>query len=346
MNFNKKFTYYDVLYGYILLMLSSMMWVLFAGNQDNADYSNYEYIYNSVDYTGAYSAVESGFELLMKLSVYFGFSYQFFLMIYSSIGLILIINSLKAYTNNVNVVLGLYFIFPFMLDIVQIRNFMSMAILIYSFKYLLEVSKGATLKYIFAILIASQFHVSSIYYLLFILIKYISVKKTIYISIGVTIAGFILQSTILNFVLQILKMERYSLYFANTTPLYGIALFLLYYLAVLLLLKISINKNSNSQQLFFSNIVLKANILLFPTLILIVQDIDFFRLLRNMMVINYVVFCFNFSFQRISLEKEKTMFGTIILLFVSISAYIFIYAQTFESVVVKIFTENYFLNLL
>ena len=118
-------------------MLLFFMWVLFWGNFDNADYLNYKNLYDYVSYSGTgYSTSQIGLVLIMKLASRIGFEYHHFLMLLSLVGIYLISHTVNRYTDKPQFVFLLYCVYPFLLDIVQVKHFLAMSIIVYSFKYL------------------------------------------------------------------------------------------------------------------------------------------------------------------------------------------------------------------
>lgn len=157
------------------ILMCSYMWMLVGLNVASPDYENYQYIYNNI------SVVGSGFEPLFRFfcvlcKEFLSLNYQEFRMLYALIMVVLIHKTVKIYTKDVNFVLSLFLLMPFLGFVSGIRSGLSLLISSYCFRYLLEYRKFATLKYIFGILIASSVHFNSIFFIIFPLCKYIKTK--------------------------------------------------------------------------------------------------------------------------------------------------------------------------
>jgi hypothetical protein len=122
----------------VIFILVSL-WILFGWNTFNPDYYNYLSWYNDVQYSSGLftQGKDFGYNLLMKVTQLIGLEYSGFLIVVSIIGLLLIHSTIKRYAMSDSYVYLLYFIYPFLLDVVQVRNFIMMSILIYSVRFLL-----------------------------------------------------------------------------------------------------------------------------------------------------------------------------------------------------------------
>lgn len=108
------------------------MWVLYFGNTGNPDLLSYESIYNTDNTT-----LEIGFRFIINLSKHFNIDFKTFVCIMSLICLLLVFGTISKFTTNTNYVIAFYFIYPFVLDVIQLRNFMALSIVIFSMRFLL-----------------------------------------------------------------------------------------------------------------------------------------------------------------------------------------------------------------
>lgn len=141
----------------IVLVCFALLITLCVGNNDYKTYQDaYFHITDSNDH----------FELLYVAisDIFFGmgFSYQVFLFCISFVALILMSSTVYRYSYKPEMVLLLYFIFPFIIDATQIRNFIAMAISIYSFRFLVDKDKYWIINYYLGLTIALFFHTASI----------------------------------------------------------------------------------------------------------------------------------------------------------------------------------------
>lgn len=174
---------------FVFCAFLALLWVLFVLCIDNPDYGNYKLIYDNIDNSlaneGYYSVManESGFRLLYKIFFGLGFEYRAFLALFALAGLAMLAWCVWQYSANPNIVLILYCIYPFTIDYVQIRSFMSMIIVLYALQYLIDEKKSNYIKYIAGVLIASTMHVTALFYLIFLIVRKFTVRYCWYFSI-------------------------------------------------------------------------------------------------------------------------------------------------------------------
>ena len=143
-------------------------WILMAFNTYNPDTLSYQIIYNN-----PMSAQEEiGFKLLCLIGKKIGMSYDvfhFFLITLSLIFAYKGINELRKRnkTGWDNLIFVTYLFFPMMFDIVLVRSFVSACIIIYALKDLYD---AKYIKYTLFILVAASIHISSVFFLLLLLV--------------------------------------------------------------------------------------------------------------------------------------------------------------------------------
>ena len=93
----------------------------------------------------------------------------------SLIGLLLISSTILKYSKKPSFVLSLFYIFPLVDAVIQKRNFISFAIIIYAVRYLFD--KKSNFKYIIFCVLATGFHSSSIIYILLLFVNYFKSLK-------------------------------------------------------------------------------------------------------------------------------------------------------------------------
>lgn len=343
---------------FLFLFMFLIMWFLFGWNTDNADYDNYQRIYDSISQYGGYSGVEIGFEFVCRMGATLGLSYNGFLMIYSFIGLSLIASTARKYSTNHAIMFILYFIYPFLVDIVQIRNFMAMALVIFATRYLVTNENKDYLKYIIFVLLASTFHYSALFYMLFLLVKIKSYKKLIYVTLAMVIIGLFARSLFPSIVGRFLSMERYGSYFSDGTSFYRIILFFIYFCvsATLTYYVYKRIKSDNSvgplheadkkkrEQHAFAEVVMKINILIFVAYVLVLVDVNFIRLIRNILPLNYIVFSMIKPKYRITKNVNVLVHSWIFWTFVALSSGIFLFVISYQGVVYPVFNNNLVLD--
>lgn len=330
------------------LILLTMMLVISMGNYFNADYLVYERMYNNAEY----SRLEPGFSLLMSLGKTIGLSYHQFAVMVILLGFIIILSALKN-LNITNYVLLAYLFYPFLLDVTQIRFFLSVAIFVYSSKYLINDDKISIVKYLICIFLSASIHISSLFYLIFILLKLknYSVKKFVKLSIIFIAISFVFivflnnnQIPFIDNLLKIFDMEMYYVYF-NTKVDFGFIIPMFYYLASIYLLKKSLSIIRKSEyygdkEEKFGNLVLGMHIIsiiLFP---LFLVNLQFIRFYRSLAILKYSVFALtDLSIKRKT--KLRYSYNIQVILFVVINFVLELILQDrFTRVFIPLFENN------
>lgn len=173
-------TYAQIIFFFLFIVLL----VLFAGNTSNPDYFEY-----STRYEAAMKSSNTGYLLYLVGLIFkkIGFSFQMFRFFEALAGLLLLSKTIKRYSDKPGFTLICYFIYPFLLDVVQVGNFLAYTIALYCFRYLEEKSLKNGIKYTVGIVIASQFHILSIIYLIFLLSYIKKTKMLVWISAFITV---------------------------------------------------------------------------------------------------------------------------------------------------------------
>lgn len=340
---------------FVFLNLLIFMWVLFGLNSWNADYFGYQQTYNSIGINNAFESYfqefEIGYKFVCRVAYKFGFDYNLFLATFSIIGLLLITSTIFKYTKRRSYVLGLYFLYPFMMDIVQIRNFMAMAIILFAFRYLISNRKVDKIKYIFFVLIASTFQTVGIFYLILVLAPIKNRATLVKVVGGITI-GIIGVISLLNNGISIPIISTISYLYLKTSIATRLG-YLVYFFISFNLVRFARKKNLeillknddiNSEidiesELEFGEIVYNINIILFCIYPLLFLSVDFIRLYRNLLIINYIFYS---RIITIGFDKKVNMivFKIAVLLFVGLSGWLFYYHMSAEGVLIPIMERN------
>ena len=326
---------------FFMILLS--MWSLMAFSTNNADYAYYSLVFERIENGVSYYAVETGFYILCKISVKLGIGYPVFLTIYSGIAFLLITNSIVKYTNKPIAVLFMYFCYPFILDIAQIRHFMACAIFIFSARYLKEYSIKNVVKYCILIILAVSQQIFSLVFFLFLLVYISDKKKVVLISIITTFFLFFGERALLNSSLYraILSLRNSDINYTKGIP---IAQFVKYafFFSVLLLLCLFFN----SKKLKKYDFIFKICMLSWIYIPLILIDFQYTRFFRSSIIYIYI-YIIN-GIDSLKSIKERLLFRIGIAI-VMLSVFIILFGPTsgyFETMTIPIFTENAFWNFI
>jgi hypothetical protein len=275
------------------------MVLFFGGIYNCADDEMYQNMYYYLKANGlkVYATTEFGFTFFVYVCTKFGLSYKLFRTLIAIIGLLLMQKMAQKYSWKYSLVFILYFIYPFMLDVIQIRNFLAASIVIYSFHFLVQDSRKGDISYLIGILIAFSIHYMAVFFIPFLFIKKYSISKLAKIALILVPILCILTSTpiIPNIVSSIVGEKlatNISMYFQRAhwgfLVLWArqIGITTLVYFCYLFIKDKDVDENWKN----LNTILIKLNIYLiivcFP---LIMFNGNFFRLLRPMLFLNYII---------------------------------------------------------
>jgi len=155
----------------ITLLVLILIWCFFAGDTASADVENYTNYYNKVIMGNYPQNIEVGYLFLQKIGIWIGLNYVHFKMLSIVPCILLIHNTIKKYSDNCHYVYFFYMLYAMFFDVVQIRNFMAISIVIFAIRFLIKDGMQNKVKYIICILLATSIHSASIFYLILIFIK-------------------------------------------------------------------------------------------------------------------------------------------------------------------------------
>lgn len=303
---NAMFSFFKKHSKIVALFSFIFVWILFWGNTDNPDLRNYITSYDQVinnTITFNLSLREPGYFIIMKIFANLGISYHGFIACIGLICYLLIFSTVKKYTNNYNYICFLYMIHLFVFDIIQMRNFISVSIIVYAIRYLVEYTNKGKIKYIICILIASTIHNTALFFLILIIIKRNNTNSFVKFIAIFSIVGCIIVffnggkipfiSEIMN---NLLEGTVRGTYLNVVVPLrYIISLFLLQIVNFTMILicrnqsnKIYNKEKISNEQREFINLIFWANTIAFMFLPLYMQSINFYRLMRNLNILNFI----------------------------------------------------------
>ncbi len=194
--------------------------ILMGANTNNADFFTYQWLYNAHIAYG-----EPGYRVLTWLGPHFGLDYQHFRLVLAAVFLIILYRGVKKLTQHSAAFMAFYFCYPFFLDLIQLRNFMMMALLVYASHFLLEKTYRNLALFTFFVLLGASFQVLGVLYLLVIPLYYfdsrnlwkIGLLSVVFLfSVVVMVPAF---SQLLLSLLDQLHLSHLSLYFVQKVRL-------------------------------------------------------------------------------------------------------------------------------
>lgn len=177
-----------------ILQLSAVLYllILFAFSYNCADRLWYETKLNN--YEELSSVTEPVFYYFMLFLNRCNLSVQYECAIIGVAYLSTLLFLFRKISHYTGYVLGMYMVANFFMDVIQLRFTLSLIFVYWGFYCLLfEISnRAAYLKFLFFILLASSIHVSSIWFIIMILIRKFSIKKIVVISIAFAISSLLI----------------------------------------------------------------------------------------------------------------------------------------------------------
>lgn len=252
-------------------------------------------------YSGRNNTIEIGYVFLEKIFNKAGCDFYFFRGVIIVASFILLWIGLEKLQINGNIAFALFAIFPYEYDIIQLRNFFALAIVIFSLQFIFfYVSKKRILIYIVLILIATSIHSLSIIYLILIFSnQFITEKKWIrqlltlifclILVISIAFKNNVLIQNILTKLFYSFNSDKASAYitgnigwgFLSFWIMHGVFLLCAYILKKGRYNFETDKKQMVVEQLFWTDLIIACT---FP---LCIMNVNFFRIYRNLFILNY-----------------------------------------------------------
>ena len=154
-----------------------VVFVLMTFNYRGPDIGAYIKTYNSVgnahNVKSAHEStyMEYGYTFLMFCANRIGLDFFAFRIILTFVCLSFFVSTVRYYKVNPNFIIGLYMVYLFFFDTIQIRNCISQFIILFATRYLFSKTKLSIVKYIACVAIASSIHVLALVYLSLLLVR-------------------------------------------------------------------------------------------------------------------------------------------------------------------------------
>lgn len=214
----------NALYGIAM----AVIFVLMTFNFDGPDIGVYRTAYEEVgEASGLQNALnatymERGYAFLMFSANKIGLDFYAFRIFISIICLALFASTIKFYKVNPNFIIGLYMVYIFFFDTIQLRNCIIEFIILYATRYLYKRSDVVSIfKYIICIAVAGTIHTLSWLFLSLLFLSFFKnlrdYKSLFIISASMFVACVLLQPVFPKIVDMLVKLlRRGSGYFSST----------------------------------------------------------------------------------------------------------------------------------
>lgn len=341
--------------------LIAWLWVIMSFTYGIADESVYMSRYNNPDlWIGKTELVYSA---LISICNKVGFTFQQFKMVVSALELWLIASTVWKYAKYPNIILVLYSLYPFALNVAQMRNALATAIMIYACRYLVfdnDAGKRMTLsdvKYCCCIILATLVHSTSIIWLVLLVAKKSDIKFTFKFTLlsNFVIAFVLSPSTIARVVNIFGAGNRIGTYLTNEYQQssyrhYGIALIQVI-LTALFMIGICIYIIRH-KKVFVDvdkiDLLLKMNIVILCIFSLILKYTgEAYRLQEGLMLVNYMLIVNSFDPSRFKMRMLSVRTAKVLgvmTVFLTVIIYITIFLYLVPTILNPILNNNYLID--
>ena len=303
------------------------LWILFAFSYGNADYNIHLRKYTQYQFLN--SQTEWLYNQLMVLFNRLGLSYRGFLIIASAFVLLVLFSFARKHTKNTAWVLAMYMLYPFCMDVTMVRYTLAISVVYIGLGFLFEGKKWWVVKYCCCIFVASMIHLSSVFCLLFMLPRFINLKKLakmmVLLSLGLTVftsvltvfidklvnISFLNIGTKLNIVLNAsdMKYNFWSImnYRLKMLLILGCSL-MVYYIVYIWMKRNRVEEQKETQSnIQFFELALGMNLSIIPLIGLLSFSADLFRIQLSLSMVNYIAFAQYFDMrEKMQMQRETT----------------------------------------
>ena len=343
---------------FISLSLVILLGVLMGANSSNPDYYVYKDYFDMVR-----SINDIGFMLMIRFFNLINVDYEYFRLMITILGLTSIHKTVKKFTTNYSFFYLLYFVFPFFIDVVQIRNFFAYSIVLYATPYLIEGTKSGTKKYIALVLIASSIHLTSIVYLIFAFMKNIKKQNILrllfYLVVFTIMAVTLYRPLFINLMDHVFvligRFDERIFYYDVVSTRYGFLFYWTVQFCYIWIIKIlrsrmkninssgEMNSNHYKKNIAFIDLVYWINIISLVFIPTYAVHSLFFRFYRNLIPLNYLVIIPAVKqLKPMSVKKIVIVLGIVLLSILLF--YVDIYRPFYSVVIQKVFQNNWLIG--
>lgn len=299
-----------------LIYLLFVLVILMGGSSQNPDTVVYERIYAM-----NFFSKDVGFGTIVWLCKKIGITLPILRLLIAITGLLLINNVVRSYlpTCYQIVFYFMYIISPLFLDITQVRNFLGMSLLVSAFPCLAKEGTKYRFKYFLLTILAASIQKTFVVYIPFMLIHKVDREKTIRIMLVLmsilTVALFSNKAMVryaVQFLISLLGDSdmRVEYYLTQENHLGGYVYWIsafanIFALRYCLKEQRHLAVNSVDEVHRLSKLVYWLNIYCVFYLPLLLITIDFFRIHRNLQLLNYLVILMTVSMESLYPQKCK-----------------------------------------
>lgn len=188
---------------------------VFSTSSGNADYNSYVTWFQGLSLRNVFNG-NVLFNILLYMFKFTG-NYNVGLFVVAIFAMVIIYKAICYYTDNIAFVISLYLIAPFVIDVIQVKNFIAMAIWFYFSKYLHWAYLGIRKRhniciYILGVAIASGFHFSFVITSIFVIIVWLKLNRILLLVAFIGLNSFaIVRTNIMDCLIEIISKSRINI---------------------------------------------------------------------------------------------------------------------------------------
>ena len=354
--YSKKNNKFD---DYLGLVIMVVLTIIMAHNKNNLDYANYaESYYKLSNLKGA----EFCYFVLQYIGRSAGLSFECFRILIYVIGMFVLWIAIHKIIKQTWIFYSLYFLFPFFLDVIEIRNYLGLTIFVYAFTILVSGGVLYKIKFVFFILVAAGFHNVYLVFLPFIFFvnegcsNYKKIILSVATLLSIILMLFLPDLTLkfINWCYKIIKGEIVegdrTNYLSDIHTRYGyllilfeqIATFVISYLELQVVSRVPIEEQSiiDRKQKKFIEIVFWLNFYAFIFCPLYRIHGQFTRIMQNIMLLTHIAFVATLNVSKNHKSSQlKLIIFSYCLYVLFFFLYVIIYTH-FNDIFIQIFTNK------
>lgn len=324
-------------FAFLLLLL-----VIFSFSTGYTDQENYENLFNIIRSSGeGYFGSQPGLVYLYRFCIYLGLDFESSLIIIFCFGFLFIQSVVSRFSVNSLFVYALYVIYPFFLDVVQVKQFVCMSLVVFALQFTFK--RNGFLKYCFFVIVAASFHYVAIFFLPFIFLSRFSVNKLILIcGVFVFLFSFLVQTGLYEFLIFSETIYFRVKHYLENAPGYGFVIQIFIQMLILFAilffrykLVVAGKDNDFIRAVAYANIYL---VILFPFYMI---NGNFERVFRVMYIPNYIVLA---NFLALYFPSRKLLLSITSVIFMSALSFWYFYG-ILDITVFPILDNNWFIDI-
>lgn len=258
-------------------------------NRGNPDYYGYFEMFSNPE-----TYAEGGYSFLIKIIKWCGGNSHEQVLLVLGIFLVVTIYRFTKYVKSMNLVVLLYVLFPYVIDIIQIRNtFMVLFVL----NAVIEYNNNKKIKCLLFLILGATFHSFGLVYIVaFLAINFIEPNKYHKVMIATGFLNFVFMPTIIKVITRYIPIQRVadrlSIYTADTNKFKSLSIWGLILFFDLVIFGIIVNKKNEEENTTKKGLIqflydlIYFGIAFYPCLLYLNESSRFFR---NMFIFKYLL---------------------------------------------------------